>query len=236
MKTANRVNRTGDSTRLAAIVALATALALGAIPAAAGEHKTREGGKDSGKGRVEAQRGRGTDRGPTVERRAPEPRKETASRGDDRKPSSRDRGRPERSEAPQWNGRADRSPRYQGRPAPVRRYIPYEPHNTWVTHRWHPVRPARPQVWYGGRPYYSHVRLGILFPKFWFDVSIVDAPPPGCAFYDPYCDVTFGSIGAYRAHLCGYDHAAALDIVVVDGGACDPYWEPRVAVGGDCGY
>lgn len=84
-----------------------------------------------------------------------------------------------------------------------------------------PVRIVHYRPWYSGvrtvvvdrDPFYFHAGFDLYFGGVNLNIELGDVPPPGYAYFDPYCGEEFYSIVAYRRHLHLYPHTAALRVV-----------------------
>jgi len=44
-------------------------------------------------------------------------------------------------------------------------------------------------------------------------IDVTNEPPPGCYYYDPYCDREFDNLDDYTDHIDGQDHPRTIEIV-----------------------
>jgi hypothetical protein len=196
---------------LAAIVALS-------LPSAAGaDHEGRHGGgrsseRERGNDQHGDSRGGGRTRsdpgtrawGGTPDRTYGGP----VARGDVRYRDPRGDGR---YRQPQWDGRGDA--RWDSRGA--RRYEPS------YGYRVRSRDPGRDRARYRPRPYYtSFFSRPHFVPRTGLSIGfgIGSAPPYGCCFYDPYCDIGFSSLDEYYDHCDGYDHPEVILMLDVRSG------------------
>jgi hypothetical protein len=64
-------------------------------------------------------------------------------------------------------------------------------------------------------PFYFHAGLGIYLGGVLLNLELTDAAPAGYVYVDPFCDVEFWTIEAYRLHLHRHHHRPALRLVEV---------------------
>jgi len=109
--------------------------------------------------------------------------------------------------APRYKGgqKHVRSVRYERhRPQPVVRYVPTRPHRIHQHARYHRYHDGRGLAFLGG---------------FVLGTVISNAAYANPYFYaDPYCDVRFSSLDAYRAHLRYHHHPAVVHVIEVRSG------------------
>jgi len=116
-------------------------------------------------------------------------------------------------------GRHDRHTTYV---RPVPRYVR---HDRQVYHHY-PVWSPRPYRvhYYDENPFYFHSGFNVFFGGDAFSVNIGSFPPPGYAYFDPYCDVTFVSVTAFRRHIHRHHHPALIRVIAVDDYACGSHY------------
>lgn len=120
-------------------------------------------------------------------------------------------------------GRHDRHDRHTTYVRPVPRYVRHDRH---VYHHY-PVWSPRPYRvhYYDESPFYFHSGFNVFFGGDAFAINIGTLPPPGYAYFDPYCDVTFVSVTAFRHHIHRHHHPALIRVIAVDDEyACGPHY------------
>lgn len=149
--------------------------------------------------------------------------------------------------------RVDRRARIEHRHVDRHTWHPHYPRSYAVERNWVAPRYTVPRyfepprtrvITWRHRPYQWHVNLGVYIPEFWFGVAIGDLPPAGYVYYDPYCDLQFGTLVMYREHVRVHRHPVLVDLVLVDrgyGAGYGPGWvgyEPEWIAGGygACGW
>jgi hypothetical protein len=65
-------------------------------------------------------------------------------------------------------------------------------------------------------PFYFHAGLGIYLGGVFLNLELTDAAPAGYVYVDPYCDLEFWTVPAYRQHLHRHHHRPALRLVQVE--------------------
>lgn len=73
--------------------------------------------------------------------------------------------------------------------------------------------PSRVVVW-KEHPFFLHAGFGVYFGGPAIAADLCNVPPAGCAYFDPFCHRTFGSIAAYHRHLRHRHHAPLVQVMI----------------------
>lgn len=92
------------------------------------------------------------------------------------------------------------------------RVVQHRPAYRHHTHR--PWYYGARRVYVNSSPFYWNIGLGVyLGGGVSLGFQFGNVAPAGYVYADPYCDLTFQSVGAYRRHLDHYGHSPALRVV-----------------------
>jgi hypothetical protein len=75
------------------------------------------------------------------------------------------------------------------------------------------ANPSQVLVW-KDHPFFLHAGFGIYFGGPAIAADLCNVPPAGCAYIDPFCHRTFGSIAAYHRHLRHRHHAPLVQVMI----------------------